>query len=829
MHYLSDGSDPIMMGMKKRTGSYIFGRNNVMAPRKKRKMLSDKTTRKPKRKAKSKRNKKSITNLSSQEVPAKSGHVCDLCGRFLLPESLPKQFETEFDRLEGEDWFCHYCRLRANSQILKGKDYSSIPGSLLQVFWAGDMRWYTCRVMGKDLNSGITTIKHLTAGLKGVVDHLELSCEAVRWLESSVRQSEATGKFAILDQTQKRPSEQNHNLYRMTLNKTDSIYNVTALRYLHELASYARDRAQCIKPPYYCRTFTMWNANPYYRKGPRQKVKSRVNTISITNMNSRKGELITASFNVQNSEWRVLVYVFGKYQCEGMSVYLQHNRFLDPEIVYQETEFKCTIINVQDPMSHHSREFRHQYTAERSVCGFDIFLPLQDLYNGQYLCGEKKDTIVLQTEIWCYGKEIELPPSPPMSNGLPYSVPWQSQQRVNLQVATPVLEPPRDLSGVHHLRKLDIPALDFCTVKGKDIIVKVVGKSRKSVPLEPLRSMVIDLVSDDEKEVKQQPSCMSLQPKSLSNDKDKKQSTSSNSEQPQSTKELSAGIQRVLETSSSSNPETVVGKISSSETDGKRSVSQQSLEEEKSSYLEDNLAQVNKIKTCCKKEVIDLPTACSLLLNLSADKPQPKSIAEQTREQECKKQISTPNLSPIQTIGINPVNSSPSLPCRSLRKEFVESKSCFVELKKPNYSSPAAGRADKMHSSRTLDSLAGKVFTPSYLSGRLGAHGKRFFTARGRRDLIFKPTMGHIQYFNGRTDDRTLRGQPQGYQLRPCQLVSNQYNQHSRQTGWKQASELRATNGFFKNNGSRLPTPQMMYTGNPYANLDTVRLRNRIL
>jgi len=271
---------------------------------------------------------------------------------------------------------------------------------------------------------------------------------------------------------------QNYNSYLKILNRRENLLSSSsAMKYFYELGK-ARSRSQCIKPPYYCRTFTMWNANPYYRKGPRQKVKSRVNTISITNMNSRKGELITASFNVEKSEWRVLVYVFGKYQCEGMSVYLQHNRFLDPNIVYQETEFKCTIINVQDPLLQHSREFRHQYTAERSVCGFDIFLPLKDLYNGKYLSGEKKDTIVLQTEIWCYGKEIELPPSPPMSNGLSYSAPWQTQQRINLSFAKPELEPPRDLTGVHKLGKLDIPRLEPCCSAGGIHSSSKPGKSK---------------------------------------------------------------------------------------------------------------------------------------------------------------------------------------------------------------------------------------------------------------------------------------------------------------------------------------------------------------
>jgi len=381
------------------------------------------------------------------------------------------------------------------------------------------------------MNTGATTIKHLTAGMNGVVDELQLSCETIRWLESSVLMSEATGKFAIPYEPIYRRHMQNYSPYLNILNRRENLLSsASAMKYLQELANYSRSRSQCIKPPYYCRTFTMWNANPYYRKGPRQKVKSRVNTISITNMNSRKGELITASFNVEKSEWRVLVYVFGKYQCEGMSVYLQHNRFLDPNIVYQETEFKCTIINVQDPLLQHSREFRHQYTAERSVCGFDIFLPLKDLYNGKYLSGEKKDTIVLQTEIWCYGKEIELPPSPPMSNGLSYTAPWQTQQRINLRLSKPELEPPRDLTGVHKLGKLDIPRLEPCSSTGgihssskpgkfkieKDAekILETENEEKLSAPLEAneefsrssaANDLVNELVTNSKEEILDQP------------------------------------------------------------------------------------------------------------------------------------------------------------------------------------------------------------------------------------------------------------------------------------------------------------------------------------
>merc|ERR1719319_284591 len=88
-----------------------------------------------------------------------------------------------------------------------------------------------------------------------------------------------------------------------------------------ERARFYQTQAQPRERPYYCRTFTLWNANPYYRQGPRSKVKSQVNTINITNVKERKGELATAFFKVGNSEWRVLVYVFGKHQKEGMSIY----------------------------------------------------------------------------------------------------------------------------------------------------------------------------------------------------------------------------------------------------------------------------------------------------------------------------------------------------------------------------------------------------------------------------------------------------------------------------------------------------------------------------
>merc|ERR1719336_1233847 len=154
------------------------------------------------------------------------------------------------------------------------------------------------------------------------------------------------------------------------------------------------------KLPYYCRTYTMWNANPYYRKGPRNRVKCQVNTINISDIYRRKGELATAFFKVGGSQWRILVYVFGKNQSEGMSVYLHHFRRL-PSAPGNgvETEFRCTIQHSQDRSKHHARELRHRFTGERPICGFDIFIPLQDLYNCNYLFGAKKDTIVLRTEL----------------------------------------------------------------------------------------------------------------------------------------------------------------------------------------------------------------------------------------------------------------------------------------------------------------------------------------------------------------------------------------------------------------------------------------------
>jgi len=813
MQHRPCNDEQLVMGMKKRIRPYFFG-GDIAPSRKKRKLFPEETSRKHNGKAKSKLNFRSAINLTKEEEEsAKIGHTCDLCGRFFSAKSFPKQFWVEFERHEGEDWFCHWCRYKANSQVLKGKDYSSTPGSLFQVYWGGDMRWYTCRVVKKDLDSGATTFRHLTAGMEGAMDTLKLSCEAVRWVELSVPRSRAFGKFAIPKVPKKRRDESIHNPYASW--KKQYKYNALGLRYLCQLARQMRNCEEYIEPPYYCRTFTMWNANPYYRKGPRQKVKSRVNTISITNMNSRKGELITGSFNVEKSEWRVLVYVFGKYHCEGMSVYLQHNRFLDPQIAYQETEFKCTIVNVQDPLLHHSREFRHQYTAERSVCGFDIFLPLKDLYNGQYLCGKKKDTILLKTEIWCYGKEMVLPPSPPMSNGLPYNAPWQTQSHMSFPLINPALKPPRDLEGVHRVETLEVPGLELCTLTGETIKVKEVRPFENSSSGHPFRT-AHDCLSVNEEHSTQKAPSISAQSPSLSDPKGK-MNDDSISAKLQSNKSNSGRARHLPEISSSKKlyqPEGNCMKISMSTTRAESSVLETFYNEESRPSIVHSAEEVTNFPTRAEKEVVGLPTESCLQAGLQAQKAK-QVIAQEAKEADCKEKQLFSNLNRTRT---PPTNSTNALVTKKNYRVWKKLNTCPA-LKLLTDSTRAASQADRMYHLQATNGTGYKVVAPSYFQKRLGVTGNGFLKESGMRNCLARPVVTDLSRLNPRIDEFAWQLYPTAFRLKTSMVGAA--NQLVRQKIMKRAADENSRSSFLK---VKRGYPYL-HSGKTYANSDALRLQ----